>query len=1190
MAVNWTEKQLLAINTTGSNLIVGAAAGSGKTAVLVERIIKKIINDKIDITSLLITTFTEAAASKMKADIKDEIEKRLSLDPENAHLARQAVLVNKADISTIHSFCTRVIRHCFNEADVDPDFGVCDENEAKLLFDKAIDEVFLEMYDSDDEGFYELLDCYAGQRGDDNLKEIVTTIYGFLKAMPYYEEWADKAARAYSLDGGIENSKLYKVILGNFNRGIDENLHNLRIARELAGEVAEFSKYADALSEDVTTFEVLNKRAKTSSLEEISALVSAISFKSPSAKNGIDDNLKDYLKSVRENAKNFIAEFKEDFFEGLEEKCALVKSSEKRVRALFDLTKKTDERFSELKRKRSLLDFSDLEHFCLKVLVTKDEKGNKIPTPQAEEIKKKYVEILVDEYQDANEMQEEIFSLISKGDNLFMVGDLKQSIYKFRHTNPYIFKKKMKTFSETDGINRKVVMKENFRSRKTVIDLVNFIFEQVCSEAAGEVTYNEDERLNFSAIYPKEEVNTGGKCELILIDAPEKDDDELYGFEAEAFAVAEKIKELFKTGYMVFDKKEGYRPIKLSDIVILMQSPNVDAKLVSDVLESSDIDCFLDVGGGYFQTEEIMVIMNILTVIDNPHQDIPVLAALRSPVFSFDENDLVKIRINSPETDFFDAVFSYSEAGDDAPLKDKTKGFLKKLSSWREMAEYMPAFELIENILTETGYFSYAGSMPSGEIRKENLRLLIKRAEMYEKTSYKGLFNFIKFVEKMSKRKKDSKSARLLGENQDVVRIMSIHKSKGLEFPVVFLMGLNKKFNTKDLSGSVILHKELGIGIDYVDTLYRFKMPLITKKAIASAILSELVSEQMRLLYVALTRAREKLFMTAFSSNMDKALGKWEQTASEAEGLNLPEYRMTSARCFADWVVPAIMRSPQGRCLTRGLISQTGKEIELKVTKTSYKNEPFSVKNKEDATLTETEEKIKEILLFEYKDKDGSRIPSKLSVTELKRLINSSLDGENYITKEIKLEKVPEFLKEDKPLSATEAGSVTHFIMQNISLLKKPEESDVQSLSDELYKKGLLTEKQKNAVDAKKIVSFFESDLGKRLLLSKDVQREIPFEIKILANEIYKTKSDEGILVQGIIDCVFSEGEKTVLIDYKTDSLKNTTEEELAEKYRVQLEVYERALKTFKKTETEKYIYFFSSGKYVKLGGMESEK
>ncbi len=1190
MAVNWTEKQLLAINTTGANLIVGAAAGSGKTAVLVERIIKKIINDKIDITSLLITTFTEAAASKMKADIKEEIEKRLSEDPENKHLARQAVLVNKADISTIHSFCTRVIRRYFNEADVDPDFGVCDENEAKLLFDKAQEEVFLEMYESDDEGFYELLDCYAGQKGDDALKEMVGTIYNFLKAMPYYENWAKEKADAYSLDGGIENSSFYKVILDNFKRGIEENLHNLRIAHEMASSESEFSKYADALSEDVTSFEVLNKKAKSASASEIAVLLESITFKTASAKNGVDDNLKAYLQGARKSAKDFVEDFKEDFFSDLEEKCALVKKAKKRVEALFNLTKKTDEKFLELKKKRSLLDFNDLEHFCLKVLAKEDENKNKIPTPQAEEIKNKYVEILVDEYQDANEMQEEIFSLISKGDNLFMVGDLKQSIYKFRHTNPYIFKKKMKTYSESEGINRKVVMAENFRSRKNVIDLVNFIFEQACSEAVGEVIYNEDERLNFSAIYPEGEVNTGGKNELILIDAQKEEEDELYGIEAEAFAVSEKIKELFKTGYMVFDKKKGYRPIKLSDIVILMRSPSNSAKLVSDILENSNIDCFVDVGGGYFETEEISVIMNILTVIDNPHQDIPLLATLRSPIFSFDEKELVKIRIHSPEEDFFGALLSYSESGEDEALKSKAKSFFKKLSSWRKMAEYMPSFEIIENILTETGYFSYAGAMPGGEIRRENLRLLIKRAEQYEKTSYKGLFNFIKFVEKMAKKKKDSKSARLLGENQDVVRIMSIHKSKGLEFPVVFLMGLNKRFNTKDLSMNVILHKEMGIGIDFVDTTYRFKTPLITKKAIASALSGELVSEEMRLLYVALTRAREKLFMTAFAPDMDKKIEKWEQTASEAEGISLPEYRMTSAKCFADWVVPAIMRSPSGRCLTRGLISQTGGDIDLKVTRTSYKDEPFSKRVKTNEILSQAEDKIKEILFYEYKDKDSSRIPSKLSVTELKRLINSSLDGENYITREVKLEKTPEFLKEDKPLSATEAGSVTHFVMQNISLSKAPEEEDVCALLESMLKKGVLTERQKNAVNAEKIVSFFKSDLGKRLLLSKDVKREIPFEIKIKANEIYKTTSDEGILVQGIIDCVFEENEKTVLIDYKTDSLKNTTEEELAEKYLVQLEVYERALKALGETKTEKYIYFFQSGKYLKLGGKESEK
>ncbi len=1202
MAVNWTEKQTAAIEKSGCNLIVGAAAGSGKTAVLVERIIRKIQNPASGIEKLLITTFTEAAASKMKADIKKAISDKLEEEPDNTYLSSQAILVSHADISTIHAFCLRVIRNNFQSLDIDPDFLICDESEAELLKQQATDEAFEYFYESGDDGFYSLLDAYSGQRGDTYLKDLVLKLLGFVKSMPFYEEWIKEAKDAYDNISDFENTPYYEIIIKNLLITAKRHISAFRIAAEEAAAEEFLYKYAEAFNTDIAMLEGIEYAVKNGTRKDIECALAGFSLTRASAKNGINDALKGYLSKIRDKAKEDFSYAYKTYFENFDIKIEKLSQSKIKVEALFNLMTEIDARFSELKIKRNLLDFNDIEHYCLKVLSCRDGNGDIIPSKAAENLKEKYEEILIDEYQDANEMQEMIFSLISRGNNIFMVGDLKQSIYRFRHTNPMLFKEKIDTYSNETGENQRVIMAENFRSRSQVIDCVNFIFEQISSPTVGEIIYDKTQRLNFAANYPE---NSGENyaSELILVtpeDKNETEEDEteadgLVSFSAEANAICKHIKSLMKSGFEVYDKTEGMRPLRLKDIVILMRSPKKDAALFCEIMEQNRISCFADVGGGYFDSEEISVMKSLLSVIDNPRQDIALLAVLRCPIFEFSENELLKFRMADTKNNIYQALCTYASSGEDEALKEKCTFFKQMLGTWRKKAKYMPVYQLIYTLYQDTGYFAYVGAMPGGEMRRANLRLLAKRAENFEQTSYKGLFNFVSYIEKLAEKPKDSKGARLLGENQDVVRIMSIHKSKGLEFPVVFLAGINKSFNLSDLTESVLMHKKLGIGVNYVDSDLRYKAPLIIRNVIADVIKDELLSEELRLLYVALTRAREKLYMTGYVKNLKKRLEEWEQIASEAESISLPVYRMRDAKKYADWIVPALMRCPQGKVLSSGNIAPTGSNIDLKVTITTEHAEFDEIEflsGDEKSTEDDVSEiAIKNTLSAKYKNPMGKYIAKKLSVTELKRIINTEIDSQSYIKPEESLVKMPEFLKDEKGITAAKRGSIIHYIMQKADLSKRPCSSDIENLIQRLSDEGFLTKEQIKYANIQKILTFFKSDLGVRMISSGAVFREIPFEINIDASFVYhEYTGDEKILLQGIIDCYFKEDSKIVLLDYKTDRVTDEScLESLVLKYTPQLKLYEMALEKMleanerEKAEIEKYIYFFSCDKAVKV-------
>ena len=696
MSVNWTSEQTKAIEKKDCNLIVAAAAGSGKTAVLVEKIVN-MIEHKTDVDRLLVTTFTDAAAKKMKQEISDEIKKRILSDKTNNHLARQLTLLSNADICTIDSFCMKVVRSSFHVLGIDPDFKIADQNESELLRMAAIDEVFEQMYESDDEAFYNLLECYAGQRGDDALVNVVLSLHDFVRTMPDYKEYLSKCIDMYKTSGSIFESEWGKVVVQSTKIALDGAIRCVKDALEYASVTDEMSSYVVPLGIDLRELENILDKLSLGNFDETAKSIREFKMAAGGrAKPKTPDEVKEGVVKNREYVKKQLLKLAQDFYYDSEQNIKEeMLYAAKQVEALCNVVIKLEEKFFEIKNKRGVLDFADIEHLALKALSATDENEKTVPSEIAGELKEKYEMILIDEYQDSNELQETIFSRISRGDNIFMVGDLKQSIYRFRHTNPLLFKHKKDTYTES-GINQRVIMSDNFRSRKTVVDFVNFIMSQISSQTVGEMEYDETERLNFGASYPDDDEDKMSAEIHIIDDNTDSDDDAneiVFGAHAEAVRIAKRILQLKRDGFEINDKKEGKRPLRYKDIVILMRSPSVDAQIFSDVLASYGIPTFSDVGGGYFMTEEVELMLSLLSVIDNPIQDIKLLALMRSVIGNFDDNELLQIRLNDAKADIYSALCSYANCGDE--LGRKCSDFLSRINDWRKRAQYMQVHELI---------------------------------------------------------------------------------------------------------------------------------------------------------------------------------------------------------------------------------------------------------------------------------------------------------------------------------------------------------------------------------------------------------------------------------------------------------------------------------------------------------------
>lgn len=1266
--VKWTKEQQQAIYTRNCNLLVAAAAGSGKTAVLVQRIINIItdLNNPVDIDKLLVVTFTNAAASEMRERIAAAIIDRLEKEPNSQKLQRQLTLLPKANITTLHSFCLDIIRNNFHIIGLNPDFRISDATENVLLKQETLEDLFEKKYEMENnEEFLNLVQIYCGDRDDRNLQDMVLDLYNFSTSFPWQEKWLMEAAEKFNVDNidlkALSGIKSYLKYISEEIRALEKNLY---ICIEIIGEEESLQPYKENINEDLS---ILNNLIDVSEKDWDSFVkeIKKVNFSSlKRCKKGADKVKQDNIKKLREEVKKGINSIKEEMSPfSYEDVLEDFKCLYPIIYSLCNLTIEFSEEFSRSKRERGLIDFNDFEHMCLQIL-TKDEDGEVVPSEVAKELQNKYEEILVDEYQDTNTIQEAIINIVSRRENpnVFMVGDIKQSIYRFRQAKPEIFLDKYNSYSEEEGnLYRKVLLYKNFRSRKEVIKGINFIFNQIMSESIGELEYDQKEELNLGADYKEEseDFKVGGPVELHLIENSVTEnnnereiseevleegveEDNPSNIQIEARMVAKRINELIDNKnekFKVFHKDSGeYRDVTYRDIVVLLRSTQKWAPVFMEEFKEKGIPVYADTGTGYFQTIEIKTMLSLLQVIDNPIQDIPLLALMNSPIGGFTQEELIEIKINSKEDSYYEKMMdivkdfkttsteiSYSEEQlvedifeeqekqiyicNDSSIKvdinllNKIKEFLINMEMWREKSIHMPLDEFIWFLYKSTGYYGYVGAMPGGEQRQANLKMLFQRAKQYESTSYKGLFNFISFINRLKESSGDMGSAKIIGENENVVRIMSIHKSKGLEFPVVIVAGMGKKFNMMDINKRLLLHQELGFGPDCINLEKRIIYPSLMKGIIKKKIKIENLSEEMRVLYVALTRAKEKLIITGMVKDLEKAINKWHFSI-EKDSIKLSAHHRANADNYLDWIVPCVMRHEQGEQL---LIKGDIKNIKTLKNESNWRVKVWSrgqLLNVEETNLEEFKttyeddnsikleesiyDQVNKKLNYKYAYEESQEMPTVITVTELKRKFQEVLE-EDYGSSTFipKLVKKPLFLLDKKGLTPAEKGTAMHAVMQRISFDRVENYEDIESQINTMVQKEFITEEEGKSVNINKIIEFFNSPIGKRMQNAQRVYREVPFHMDIKSTEIYKELpkelyEQEKIMLQGIIDCYFEEDGNIILLDYKTDYVENI--EEIKERYKVQIEYYAKALQSVTgRRVSEKYLYLFYNNSIVAI-------
>lgn len=1221
--VKWTNEQLQAIQEKNSNILVAAAAGSGKTAVLVERIIHKIIDEQMDIDKILVVTFTNAAASEMRERILEAIYKKLEENPENVHLQRQIILLNKASICTIHSFCLDVIHNHFYEIDLPSNFKIADTAEIDLLKQEVLDDLFEQKYTENDKNFIELLENYTNYRGDEALQELVLKIYKFIQSSPFPIKWLQEKLELLKIeDKDISQTIWGKLIIQTVDDDIQESIMQLEVTKSKMALYPEMTKFYQTISEDIINLQDLQKY---NSWDELYIKLLNFNFsKWPVDKKVIND-LKEDSKAIRDKVKKHIKEKTAKLLSCSQEQAVKdLKIITPILEKLSNLVTEFTKNFAEKKKEKNCIDFNDIEHFALKILL--DENNN--PTEVAKKYKEKFEEIAIDEYQDSNLVQEAILTSISKGNNIFMVGDVKQSIYKFRQARPELFLQKYDEYKNKEEKaqedNLKIQLFRNFRSRQNILNITNLVFESIMSKELGDINYNENEYLNYGANYPEpEEIkNYAGIAELDIIDL--KEDESITAFEGEedeeeqerveddvleAKFVANKIQELLNSNYMVFDKKQGYRKIRPKDIVILLRATSNLSPIYEKELSDLELPVFSDTSGTYLDTVEIQTILSVLKIIDNSLQDIPLVVVLRSSICNFTDNDLITIRLTDRNCNFYEALIK-TRLICDGDLKNKIESFLEKLEKWKSISQYMTLDEFIWQIYLDTGYYQYVGLLPNGAMRQANLKTLFEKAKQYEKASFKGLFNFIQFIDKLKKQNGDLASAKLIGENEDVIRIMSIHKSKGLEFPIVFLCNSHKKFNMQDLNDNILLHQDIGFGPTIMDTTRKIKYSSIAKDAIKLKVKQETLSEEQRILYVALTRAKEKLYITGRSKDFTKYVQDKNKVLEmyESENIKLDAKLMKKANSYLDWIMYVYLFN-QGITITlkgksyklsdiitlnvsnkKDLLKALAKEKVVEQIDLKEKIEQI-LKNKSDEENKKSEQALKELLEWKYDYIVDTTLPTKSSVTKIKQekiKLEEILKGIESEEVEYKKSYTPKFMQEDKKISSAEKGTLVHLCIQRLDERKDYELKDIQNMILNLVEKEIITQNEADAIDVNLIYQYTKSQLFEELRKAKEVHKEQPFYINIPAKDVVSEaeNSKKNILVQGIIDLYYiDKNDNLVLIDFKTDYISNepNAKEKILDKYKVQLEIYKTALEQALNRKTSKTALCLVKSEYEEV-------
>jgi ATP-dependent helicase/nuclease subunit A len=1308
----WTDDQWDAITLKGQNMLVAAAAGSGKTAVLVERIIRRISDEwePIDVDRLLVATFTKAAASEMKHRIREALEKELMKQPHSQHLRKQLALMGRASITTLHSFCLEVVQRYFSLIRLDPGFRIANETEAELLRQDLLGEM-LEVYyagSGENSAFWRLVDSFSGERNDDAIMQLIQKLYDVSRSHPWPEHWLRATASMFGAPAPLEvpdeavsvmqealpyvaaasapadYSIWEQSLIRDLSLELEGAADLLRQALQIADSPGGPAPYLDNLREDLL---LVNNLLETTTYPWSVMYLGfqTVEFGKLKACKGddYDKELQEEVKELRNKAKEQINKMQEELFGRTPEQFHQeIADMAPLLHTLVDLVVDFGHRYQEAKQAKGLIDFADLEHYCLQILSAPGSiPGELYPSEAALAYRKQFAEVLLDEYQDTNRVQEAIVELISntKPGNRFMVGDVKQSIYRFRLAEPGLFLEKYKAYRsnkdetpEAPSEGGRIDLARNFRSRIQVVDAVNFLFKQMMNEFVGEIAYDERAELVYGAGYPPS--SSDCSVEMLLVDRgmdasddksesypmdseeneelnseasgegaggasdPVLEAQELETAQLEARTIARQIRGLLgaggKEGFQVLDKRTGGdRPATYRDIVILLRATQAWSPIIIEELKKQGIPAYAELSTGYFSATEVEVMLSLLKVIDNPYQDVPLAAVLRSPVVQLTAEELAQIRVADKSVPFYESVLQLvrnEKSIDNEVLLQKLNYFLELLEKWRNEARQGSLADLIWNIYRQTGYYDFAGGLPGGLQRQANLRALYDRARQYESTSLRGLFRFLRFIERMKESGGDLGTARALGEQEDVVRIMSIHKSKGLEFPVVFVAGMAKMFNQRDLNDAFLLHKELGFGPRFVDTALRVSYPTLPSLAIKRRMKLELLAEEMRVLYVALTRAREKLYLLGTVKSLDKLLRGWGRHLSRTDWY-LPDFELAKAKSYLDWVGPALLRHPDAALWRERLgISEASSGVRLLQDPSQWKLTVILPESLQSEEILEEESQVPnadrlasirsiqsvptadrwkecldERLSWEYVYPDAPKLFAKTTVSEMKRLSEiNRIAGEMEFPSGAEAASLsesaasagsskptiwrrPRFM-EEKQLTAAEKGTVVHAVMQNLSLQEMPTEASIQTTLAEMLNKQTLTVEQCGVVDIPVVLRFFQTEVGKRMVQAANVQREVPFSYGLPANEVYtgtdRSTTGETVLIQGVIDCLFEDELGLVLVDYKTDAVKGSSDAELKQRYENQISLYTRAVEhIWKRPVSGKFLYFFDGAKLLQM-------
>ncbi|WP_443674048.1 helicase-exonuclease AddAB subunit AddA [Megasphaera sp.] len=1209
----WTNEQQAAIDSRGQTLLLSAAAGSGKTAVLVERIIRRLLDKEypIDITELLVVTFTKAAAAEMRDRIGTALMKALS-ETKDPRVERQLALLPSAQISTLHAFCQHVIRKYFYTIDLDPAFSIAGEEELNLLRRQVLEDVFLSYYEDDEKAsiLYPLADMFGSDRGDDILMDTVSRMYTYARSLAWPEHWLKEAARAYDVapDAVIDDMVWAGPIKDAVRRILEEDAH---LYDGVLYHLRQREAFAPACDTFVAEQAALRQAAQARSWNDLSRFVRAIDFPRLKSLRKLSDDDKavwERCKKVRDDVKkDVIKTLQSVYFSATpEEWLDGMRAMKPVMDGLVTLTLDFAKAYGAAKKEKGWIDFSDLEHFCLQILLAPDASPeHPVPSAAAEELRSQYEEVFIDEYQDTNGVQELITRLVSGEDNRFMVGDIKQSIYRFRLADPTLFLEKYQSFSRDEkAVQRCIDLGRNFRSVPVVLDAVNAVFSRAMTAEAAGMDYGEREKLYAGRQAPDDERWIGGPVEVDIVPtlSDEEDDDGSTAFEKECRFIAGRIGELLASGRMAARKDGTLEPLSYRHIVVLLRSMAGKADVLIQALQEGGIPSYAEQSGGYFAAVEVQVMLALLRCIDNPEQDLAMAAVLRSPLVGLDETALAGVRLAGDGTLWQNLPAFVASLPDGVDEKEDLQQFMAAFDSWRTYSRRHGVAELLQRLYDDTAYVDFVGAMPGGDVRQANLKALYDRARQYEEAGFRGLFRYLQLMDKMKEDGLDLAPAKVVSEKEDVVRIMSIHKSKGLEFPVVFVADMGKAFNRRDTQDQILFHNRLGIGLKQYDPEWRMSYPTLIWSGIAAQLRWEGTAEEERILYVAMTRARDQLILTGHSSHIDRDWQRWTSRLNPAQ-----------AKSYFDWVMPAAL-APFGAKAdadyARPGAAWQDAVWQVRIAKAvpagtveegAYDGEPrLEALRCGDLTGTPVPSWLDEQLSWQYAYPQAVRTAAKFSVSEVKRryqeLHSDELQDEAALSvpaaavippapgEDDAFAALPPWLAgEEAAVSGAQRGTALHKALQYITPAADQTTATLRREIDAFVRQGLLSREEAKLVYVPVLAAFCQSDIGRRMAESPELHREYPFTVLLAGGDpLPETETGEQILIQGVIDCLFREDDAWILVDYKSDRLE--TADAFRRRYAVQLALYKRAVEQITHRPVEEtYIYSLHLQQEIRL-------